>query len=310
LSRVTAYAARPSAWAALVGLAVGLGLGTPAAHAGTVVLLISRSLGPYDSTAAGFRAAYRGAIREFRLEDRNPVVIERAIEALHPDAIVAVGLRASLLVRDGIPEVPLVFCAVPDPERHDLSGAWITGISTNVTAATEIEALRLFAPDVKSLGILYGTATGGAIARAARQAATAAGLRLIEGPISDLSQLPARAHQLAAEADALWMPADPAVAAPEVFRYLLELSLASHKPLLVFSEALVRAGALAAVSPDYGWVGAEAAEAVRRIQSGERPGDIPVEPLRRTRFVVNASTARALGRTAPTESSSSVEVLR
>jgi ABC-type uncharacterized transport system substrate-binding protein len=112
------------------------------------------------------------------------------------------------------------------------------------------------------------------------------------------------------EADVLWMPADPTVAVPEVFRYLLELSLERRRPLLVFSEALVRAGALGAVSPDYGWVGGLAAESVRRIQSGERPADIPLVPLRRTRLMVNAATARALGRPAPDESSANIEVLR
>ena len=95
------------------------------------------------------------------------------------------------------------------------------------------------------------------------------------------------------------MPADPTIAASEPFRFLLKLSLEQRKPLFVFSDALVKAGALAAVTPDYAVAGAQAAEAVRRIQAGERAGDIPVARVRRTRLVVNGATARALGRELP-----------
>ena len=82
--------------------------------------------------------------------------------------------------------------------------------------------------------------------------------------------------------------------APEVFRYLLDLSLSSRRPLLVYSESLVRAGALAAVTPDYRWVGGQLAAVARRIRAGQTPGSIPVVPLKRTHIAYNEVTARAL----------------
>src|SRR5205807_9057929 len=106
------------------------------------------------------------------------------------------------------------------------------------------------------------------------------------------------AHVLVDHADALWLPADPTVATPEAFQFLLELSLAHRKPLLVFSESLVRAGALLAVVPDYEWTGTAAAAAVQRILSGERAGDVPVAGPVHTRVVRNPDAARALGRQA------------
>ena len=83
-----------------------------------------------------------------------------------------------------------------------------------------------------------------------------------------------------------------------MIQFLLQLSLERRLPLLVFSEALVHAGALIAVAPDYAWVGGRAADLVRRIKDGARPGDLPPVPLARTRVVVNPATARALGRDA------------
>src|SRR5439155_30139 len=84
-------------------------------------------------------------------------------------------------------------------------------------------------------------------------------------------------------------PPDPLVAAPEAFHFLLKLSLDRRIPLLTFSDALVRAGALAAACPDFNVVGEQLAEIVRRIQAGERPGDIPVSRARRVRWWFNRS---------------------
>jgi putative ABC transport system substrate-binding protein len=224
--------------------------------------------------------------------------------------VVAIGLRAAIFARDRLPRTPLVFCVVPNFERHELTAGWITGVSNDVPPLTELTALRAAAPDVRRVGLLYGRDRGPGPLRQARAAAAAAGLTLIEAPLADLSELPGRARDLVARVDALWMPPDPTLATPEAFRFLLELSLQARKPLLVFSEALVRAGALVAVFPDYEWVGARAADGVRRIQAGERAGDIPVVPLRQTRVILNQSTARALGRDLPPTALHGAEVLQ
>jgi putative ABC transport system substrate-binding protein len=274
--------------------------GRPAA-AGTVVLLRSRALAPFDSVAAGFHDRYSDAVYDITLDGSDPVELIRDVSRLRPEAVVAVGLRASLFARDNFPRIPLVHTMVVDPARHDLVGAWITGISSDVPPAQSLEALHRAAPDVRRVGVVVGPAGAGGVLRQARQAARRIGIVLIEAPIPDLAALPGRARELVERVDALWLLADPTVATPEGFRFLLDLSLAHRKPLLVFAEPLVRAGAFAALCPDYGWIGERAAEAVRRIQAGERAGDIPVASLKRTRLVVNLATARAIGRTVPSD---------
>lgn len=284
---------------ATVALAAALLGDAGTARAGNVVILRSRTLGPYDQATAGFESAYRGKVSHFTLEDSGSAGLAQRIGALRPDALVAMGLRAALYARDHFPRTPIVFCVVQDPERSDLGGAWITGVSTAVSAEAELASLRTAVPDVRRVAVFYGRATGAEFVRGARVAAAAAGFELVEVPLGNLSELAGRAREAATRADALWMPPDPTIAASEPFRFLLKLSLEQRKPLLVFSDALVKAGALAAVVPDYGAAGAQAAEAVRRIQAGERAGDIPVAPVRRTRLVVNGATARALGRELP-----------
>jgi putative tryptophan/tyrosine transport system substrate-binding protein len=293
-----------------LALAVALGpLAPVAATAAAVALVQSAALAPYDQAAAGFRAAYAEPVNAFMLDEATPDLLARRIQAARPAVVVAVGLKAALFARDQLPHVPLVFCVVPNYDRFDLAGAAITGVSADVPPERELAALRTALPGVKRVGILYGRGTGAALARRARAAAGAMGMVLVESAVSDLSGLQRAARDLAGQVDALWYPADPTVATPEVFRALLDLSLERHKPLLVFSESLVRAGALVAASPDYAWMGAQAAGIVRRIRNGERAGDIAVAPLRRTRVVVNPATARAVGCVVPSATGDDVEVL-
>ena len=301
-----AWLAAVSRWGA-IGAALVATAGP--ADAGQVVVIRSRPLAPYDAAISGFERAYRDPVTRFTVPDSGADELGDRIAALRPDAIVAVGLRAAQFARQRFPRTPLVYCVVQDPERHDLGGVWVTGGATGIPPAVELAMLRTAAPDVRRVAVFYGRATGTMFARAARQAAKELGIELIEVALNDLSELAARAREAARHADALWMPADPTIAAPEPFQFLLSLSLDTRKPLFSFSADLVRAGALAAVIPDYGAAGAQAAEAVRRIQSGERAGDIPPANVRRTRLVLNATTARALGRDVPLAARRDGEVL-
>lgn len=301
---------RPPRAVVLAGLLVAAATAAAPARAGVVLVLKSGSLAPYNATVAGIRSAYRGDVVETSLDEGDAASVIARVNAAHAEVVVAVGPKAAVFTHEHFPRMPLVFCVVQNWERYGLTGAWVTGVSTDVPAGVELSALHAAAPDVQRIGMLYGATTGIELEREARSAAAASHLTLVSRRIAGLSDLPGEARDLVAHVDALWMPADPMLATTEAFRFLLDLSLAQRKPLLVFSEALVRAGAFLAVTPDYDWVGARVAEAVQRIQTGDRPGDVPVTPLRHTRVVMNPSTARALGREAPGLPVESAETVR
>ena len=295
----------------VLAVIIALGLAAPATvFAAAVALIKSGPLAPYEQAAVAFASAYPEPVSVFMLDESNPGGLLQRIQATHPAVVVAVGLKAALFARNRLPRIPLVFCVIPNYEHFDLTGSSITGVSADVPPERDLAALQSTLPGVKRVGLLFGRASGAALAHRAQVAAAAAGITLVEAPVADLSDLPRVARDLAGRVDALWLPADPTVATPEVFRTLLELSLAQHKPLLVFSESLVRSGALVAASPDYARMGAQAAGIVRRIRNGERAGDIGVLPLRRTRVVLNPATARALGCVVPSTADSEIEVLR
>lgn len=283
-------------------------LATPA-NASGVLLLRSSDLPMYEETARAFRAAYREPFREISLARLSPDSAEHEIRMAAPEVVVALGLRAAALVHDRLPRTPLVYALVPAPERHDLVGSWVTGVAADIAPAIELGALHALVPDVRRVGVLVG-ADAGDWTRDARAAARRSGLELEVAVIAGVDEVGPRIRDLASRTDALWMPADPAIATPEVFRFMLEQSVAHRRPLFAFASGLVQAGALAAAVPDLDWVSERIADAVRRVQSGERAGDVPATLVRRVRLFANLATARAIGREMPSDALRNVELVR
>lgn len=252
---------------------------------------------------------YTGPLVDLPWADTDAKEIERRILQERPDAVVAVGLRAAVFCRDRLARIPIVYCAVQNPEEHDLQGAWITGVRTEVSPEDELAALKQAVPDAHTVGFFYGPVAGAHELERAKAAAAASGIHLVEAPVANPGELAHTARELATRVDAFWMPADPVLATPEAFHFLLELSLRTRRPLFVFSDALVRAGAYAGLEPDFERAGERAAQAVQRIRSGERAGDIPVAREKEARLVINQATARAIGRDVPKGLAGPVEVL-
>lgn len=289
---------RATAGAGLVALAGLTLLVAGPARAGGVAVLRSSDLSVYTHTVEAFRRAYRDPVTEVTLGDLTPDQAIERVGASNPEIVVAVGLRAATLVRDRMPRVPMVYCMVPSPERHDLVGSRITGVSADIPPALELALLHETAPDVKRVGVIVGRRSE-AWLRLAEPAAAKLGVTLEIARVESIDQLGPRVRELVGHVDALWMPADADVATPEAFRFAMAEALDHRLPFFTFAPALVRAGAYAAAAPDLDWVAGRIVEAVRRVQSGERAGDVPSTEVKRVKLVANLSTARALGRELP-----------
>jgi len=283
--------------------------GAARVEAGGVVVLRSSDIPAYTRTVEAFQRAYHDRVDLFSLTELDPnVAIERMRET-NPEIVVAVGLKAAVLVRDRMPRVPMVYCMVPAPLRHDLVGSRITGVSADVPPALEMGLLHDLAPDVRRVGVIVGRHSE-AWLREAQAAAEKLNVRLEVARIDSLPQLGPQLRMLVQVSDALWMPADADVATPEAFHFMMSQALEARLPFFTFAPGLVRAGALAAAAPDLDWVAARIVEAVRRVQSGERAGDVPSTDLRRVRLVANLTTARALGRDLPASVLKDAELVR
>lgn len=80
---------------------------------------------------------------------------------------------------------------------------------------------------------------------------------------------------------------------------IAELALKNRLPTMYGHRDMVQAGGLMTYGPDYGDLYRRAAEYVRKILQGAKPGDLPVEQPTTFEFVINLKTAKSLGLTIP-----------
>src|SRR5215472_7176095 len=80
---------------------------------------------------------------------------------------------------------------------------------------------------------------------------------------------------------------------------IITLALGARLPTIFNTRDHVQAGGLMSYGPNYPALFRHTAELVDKILRGTKPGDIPVEQPTKFEFVINLTTAKALGITVP-----------
>ncbi|WP_447969698.1 ABC transporter substrate-binding protein [Nitrospira sp. M1] len=276
------------------------GLLTPSAIAKSVVIVQSSDITSYDQTAKAFLKNFSPSLQQVErlslhgdLSHGEPIV--EKIRSLHASFIVAVGLKAALVVRQGLPSIPSIFCMVLDPAKYDLTKSRMAGIALEIPFKDQIQSLQDVLPSVKRVGVIYNAQKTGRIVKDATSEATILGMELVARAVSSEKDVPASLRAIVHDIDALWLLPDSTVVTPESFDFLLRTTLEANVPVIGFSADLVRKGALLSVHFNYEDVGKQAARLAEQFLEGQQftPGVIvPPEPLR---LAINLKTANFLG---------------
>lgn len=276
---------------ALFGLFGSAGNRARAAEA-KVAVLRSDDITAYNQALAGFKAAFSGTLTVFDMSRDGDAMTK--LRGSHPDLILAIGVRAAKAAAESLLDIPVVFCMVLDPEANGISGRNVTGVTLAIPVRQQLEEFKRVVPGLARLGVLYNPAKTGAVVEEARSVASSMGLTLFAEAVTRNDQVPTAMARLAGKVDGLWLPPDATVVTKETFRLALEISLTRKLPLMVFNSQFVKAGALLALSPDYGASGHDAARIVRLVLAGRKPAEIPVSSTPGT-LVINTETAHSLG---------------
>jgi putative ABC transport system substrate-binding protein len=210
--------------------------------------------------------------------------------------VLALGPLAVQALRDGAPELPLVYGMVQDPAGIGLANAANTfGVSFTIPIKNQLAAFRMVYPRGVRVGVIYSEEHGGRLVQEAVKAAQVVRLVLVERPVQSDREIPEALRSLlrGAEAvDALWIPPDPVLLNDETRRFLLAETLKAGRPVYSFSAALVGEGALVSNGPDLASVGAQLAELVGRAAGGEKgKGELLIP---RAELVINRKIAEKL----------------
>jgi putative tryptophan/tyrosine transport system substrate-binding protein len=272
-----------------------------------------------------FTAAFRQGLSELGYVEGQNVSIEYhwmggQYDRLAPAAADLVRRQVAVIVATGgtataraaksaTATIPIVFVAGGDPVEVGLvaslnrPGGNATGAAILTTALTakRLELLHELVPAATSIGFLVNP-TNPTVFKAemmeAETAARALGVRLVTLNASTLREIEAAFEIVVAQRiGALLTSGDPLWT---VQRAQLAVLTARHAvPAIYAAREIVDAGGLisygASISAAYRLVGTYTG----RILKGEKPTDLPVQQSTKVEFVLNLSTAKALGLTIP-----------
>src|SRR5680860_333916 len=102
------------------------------AHAQEVAILTSSHIAPYDKAIQGFTSALSSKVHSVEYTFNGNVSqgreIAKTIRASNARLLLAVGLKAALVAKLEILDIPIVFCLVMNPEKNGLPTSNMTGI--------------------------------------------------------------------------------------------------------------------------------------------------------------------------------------
>jgi putative ABC transport system substrate-binding protein len=221
---------------------------------------------------------------------------------IRADVIVTAG-SAVPTVKQVTSVIPIVFAIATDPVAGGLveslarPGGNVTGVSDQQTdlAGKRLELLREAIPGVRRLAIIANAGYSDSAVELVDVETTARrlGLEATRLEIRRAEDIAPAFQALKGQADALYVVSDGLVSAnrPRIITFALSARL----PTIWVAREYLEPGGLLSYGPNYPDLFRRAAEITDKILRGVKPADIPVEQPTKFDFVINLTTAKALG---------------
>ena len=272
------------------------------AHAGeTAIVIKSQDLSAYNEVVKGFQEeCLKNNITIKSIYDLNGKMklgqkVVRKVKKEKPDIILTIGVLAATVAKDKIGNVPIVFCMVINHERFHLSAPNITGISTEIAIEDQLKGFQSVLGPFKNMGVIYDPSKTGSIITNAEKKMKDADMNLVKFQIGSSKEVSEAMENLIGKIDALWLLPDSTVVTRESFDLIKSTTLENRIPLLCTSDVFVKAGALAAVSSDYNYVGRQAAGLAGKILELPDLSSLGIVNPDHFKLSINTDTAEKLG---------------
>ena len=272
------------------------------AHAGeTAIVIKSQDLSAYNEVVKGFQEeCLKNNITIKSIYDLNGKMklgqkVVRKVKKEKPDIILTIGVLAATVAKDKIGNVPIVFCMVINHERFHLSAPNITGISTEIAIEDQLKGFQSVLGPFKNMGVIYDPSKTGSIITNAEDKIKDAEINLVKYQISSSEEVSEAMKNLIGKIDALWLLPDSTVVTRKSLDLIKSTTLENMIPLLCTSDVFVKAGALAAVSSDYNYVGRQAAGLAGKILELPDLSSLGIVNPDHFKLSINTDTAEKLG---------------
>jgi putative ABC transport system substrate-binding protein len=283
-------------------LALAAVLAPVAAGAADIAVLKSSDVAGWRPTIDALRASASGhTITEYDLRgDRSEA--DRVLAGLKGKSVVlvAMGPLAAQAAREAAPELPLVYCMIPEPARLSLTDLNTAGVAFSIPLKNQFAAFRMVNPRAVRIGVIHTVENVGRQVQEAAKSVGVLRLALVEKAIGSEREVPEALRGLLRgdeAVDALWFPPDPVLLGDDTRRTILRETARVNRPVYAFSSSLVEEGALVSNGPNYRSIGDLVAELVNRLLAGERRIEMLIP---QASLVVNKKAADKLGVEIPT----------
>jgi putative tryptophan/tyrosine transport system substrate-binding protein len=221
--------------------------------------------------------------------------------------VIVTGGSAVPALRRATSVIPIVFAIAGDPLGGGLvaslsrPGGNITGFSNQQSdlAGKRLGLFREILPNLRRLAILANAGHAEAVLEMDEVEAAARnfGIEVAKLEVRRAEDIAPAYETLQGEADALYVVVEGLVSTNRP--RIITLALGARLPTIFNIREYAQAGGLMSYGPDFPDLFRRTADYVDRILRGAKPAELPVEQPTKFDFIINLTTAKALGLTIP-----------
>lgn len=278
-----------------------------AAHAAPTIVIVSseRSAAYVEVAEALVSELERGGVSRYDMLQITASEFSTS-NPMTPKLFVALGTEAASVLAKAELRAPVLCTLLPRNsfERVLLasgrkSSSQFSALYLDQPMGRQLDLIRLALPAARRLGVLWGPESQ-AQAPGLRAQAQARGWELVEATVGQNESIFPSLKGILDKADVLMAVADPQLYNSGSIQNILLTSFRARIPLVAFSPAYVRAGALLALYVTPAQIGLQAAEIARGALQGKVLSPTPIYSQDLS-VAVNEHVARSLGLTLDAE---------
>lgn len=228
--------------------------------------------------------------------------ISKQFAADAPDAIIAITTPTAQSLAAATQTIPLIYTAVSDPVAAKLINnnnqalqANITGLSSQLPLAPQLDLLTQIKPDAKRIGFIYSPGEANSVAIKEQLAAELPkrGMTLVDIPANRSADVAAATRALDGRADLIYTSLDNGVAS--AMEAMVGIANELKIPIIASDEFSVRRGASAGLGVNDFDFGVTTAKLVAKSLDGTQPTDITPEVMNTLTLYVSPKHAQNQG---------------
>ncbi|MDR4507979.1 MAG: hypothetical protein MRJ65_07040 [Candidatus Brocadiaceae bacterium] len=292
-----------SLWIIVVFLLTAFPLQRVYPIAKTVIVIQSRQMKAYNDTVEGFtrecdnRNIFVKTVYDLKgnIEEGRRVLQNIKESKGKPDLVFSVGVLATTLARDYFPDIPIIFSLVINHEQLNLAGANISGISLEAPLEKQFATFKKEFGLLRNIGIIYNSRQSAAFITKIVSEAKKSQFTIVEKEVKKQNELSSTLKRLSKKIDALLLIPDELVVTKKSLSIILKVSRKHRIPVFCGSSAIVKAGALFSISPDFTCTGRQASQMAQTLLQNPEMLSLGIQDPEKLRLTLNTETAKDIG---------------